>query len=113
MALRFSPMGGKDATEPRYYDATPQLEAEELLTSITVVSQNDSVLTISSEGVTTELVTKEDGTTIGIGKGVTWINTVAVTTVADVDIKIALTGDGNTTIPNVIATQPVVKTIVS
>jgi hypothetical protein len=112
MALRFSNMGGKDSTDARYFDATPKLEPEELLSAVTVVSQNDSVLTISGEAVTTELVTKEDGTQIGIGKGVTWLNTIVVDTVADVDIKLKLTGDGNTVF-KATATQPVVKTIVS
>ena len=113
MALRFSTMAGKDSTEPRYYDCTPKLEAEELLSSVTVVSQDTTILTISSVAVTTAIVTKESGTTIGIGKGLTWLITIVKNIVADVDIVITYTGDGNTTAKSVTVVQPVAKTLTS
>ena len=113
MALRFSNMGGKDSTEPRYFDCTPKLEAEELVSSATVTSQDTTILTISGAEVNTNLVTKEDGTTIGIGKGITWKNTLVKDIIADVEIVIAYVGDGNTSGQSVTVVQPVVKTITS
>ena len=106
-------MGGINSTEPRYFDCTPKLEAEELLSSVAVTSQDTTILTISSAAVTTAMVTKEDGTTIGIGKGITWLNTLVKDIIADVEIKVSYDGNGNTKGKNTTVVQPVVKTITS
>lgn len=56
------------------FDFTNKLRDGELLTAIAVVQEEvtpstASALTIGNERVTEELVTKQDGDTVGIGKG--------------------------------------------
>ena len=115
MAYTFDPISSYTADSKRdvQVDCTSILEPLELVSSATATSLDTTILTISSAAaVNTTVLTKDDGSTIAIGKGVTFQVTTARKVTANVPITLKITGSSNT-VDTVTIIQPVVETITS
>jgi len=85
MALKLTPMSIPNGTRDIAADLTKVLETSETVTGTPVaVSSNSTILSTASVGKNTAVITKEDGNTIAIGKGVQLkIATTSATVYAD------------------------------
>ena len=113
MAYTFSALSSPYGVRDVQVDCTNRLKTLELLSSVTVVSKDTTLLTIASEAVNTTVLTKDDGvSTIGVGKGITFTASAIRSANADVKIVVKITGD-DTTVDTIDIIQPIVKTITS
>lgn len=113
MAYSFSAISSPTGVRDVQVDCTNMLEPPEILSSVSVTSQDTTLLTIASAAVNTTVLTKDDGvSTIAIGKGVTFTVSAIRAATADVEITVKMTGDSNT-VDTVTIIQPIVKTITS
>ena len=113
MAYRFSPLSTPDGVRDVQVDCTNCLKPLELISSVTVVSKDTTLLTISDEAVNTTVLTKDDGvSTIGVGKGVEFTVNAVRRSAADVEIEMVITGDIST-VEKVSLTQPLPHSLAS
>ena len=113
MAYSFSALSAPDGIRDVQVDCTNRLETLELLQTVSVVSKDTTLLTITGGTASTTVLTKDDGvSTIGVGKGVIFKVSAVRAATADVEIAVTITGDSNTK-DTITIIQPLVKTITS
>ena len=108
MTYIFSPISSPSGVSTQQVDCTNKLKPLELLSSITVVSQDTTGVTIDNAAINTVVLTKDDGVSkIDIKKGFTFDVTSVRKQIANIPIKVTWTGDDGT-IGSATISQPVV-----
>jgi len=75
-------------------DLTPFLETSEVVSSVSITSSDESLLKVSNAAKNTAVITKEDGGTIAIGKGVQFqLATQKEVTERDLHMDMYVVGD--------------------
>lgn len=95
MSLVFDPISSPGATRDLYVDLTGALEADEALTSATVVSGHPATLAISNVAVNQEPV-ELDGHQVEAGKGVHFTIATLLESQANVPLVVNFEGDSGT-----------------
>ena len=95
----YPPIGGS-GTADITVDLTGELETDEVLTGAqTVTSEDTAVLTLGSATINTAALTKKNGTTVAIGKAITFKVTQVGSANRYVKITVDFVGGSSTTGP--------------